>query len=315
MNRYYKFLLNLLVKILYFFKIKKLLVTKIKFDLGLNNILLIQGMNYDNITDIHKTECKVFSQNGEDGIINYLISKLGISRPNFVEIGVGNYTEANTRFLYDRFYPKGIIIDCEKDLEKKVSSNVNLWRGDLKIIEKNINSENINKIISENCNFDIDLFSIDIDGIDYWVIESLNLLNTKIFIAEYNSVFGPDIKVSVPNDLSFSRGKYHYSHLCYGMSFMALIKIMKKKNFYFIGSNNARNNAFFVSNKFDQKKYFPNIIIQENSFYTESNIRESRTQSNQLSYISGKNRIKKIKDCDVIDLNANNKKKKLHELF
>ena len=109
-------------KHLYFFKtlvsyrFNKNSSTNTKFDLGLNNILLIQGMNYDNITNIHKTECKVFSQNGEDGIINYLISKLGIPRPDFIEIGVGNYTEANTRFLYDRFYPKGIIIDCEKDL-------------------------------------------------------------------------------------------------------------------------------------------------------------------------------------------------------
>ena len=310
-----KKLLNFLIKFLFFLKIKKNFIRRIKFDLGLNNILLIQKSSYDDISDIQKAECKVFSQNGEDGIINYLLVKLGIIIPNFIEIGVGNYTEANTRFLYDRFYPKGIIIDCEKNLEKKVKNNTNFWRGNLIPIEININTKNINDIISKNCDFDVDVFSIDIDGIDYWIIDQLDCSNIKIFIAEYNPIYGPDVEVTVPNLVNFNRKSYHYSNLCYGMSLMALKNIMIKKNFYLIGTNSTKNNAFFISNKFKEDEYFPNIKIQNLDYYTDFNYRESRDKNNELNYISGKNRINEIKDCNVVDLKDNKKIKKISELI
>jgi len=310
-----KNLLNFLIKFLFFLKIKKNFITRIKFDLGLNNILLIQKSNYDHVSDIQKVECKVFSQHGEDGIINYLLVKLGIIRPNFIEIGVGDYTEANTRFLYERFYPKGIIIDCEKNLEEKIKRNINFWKGNLLPIEKNINTENINKVISKNCNFDVDLFSIDIDGIDYWIIDKLDFSNIKIIVAEYNPIYGPDLEVTVPNLENFNRRDYHYSNLCYGMSLMALKNIMIKKNFYLVGTNSTRNNAFFVSEKFKQNEYFPNIKIKNLDYYTDFNYRESRNQNNKLNYISGKNRINEIRDCNVVDLKGNSKTKKISELI
>ena len=126
-----KKILNFFIKFFYLLKIKKNFIRRIKFDLGLNNILLIQQSIYGKVSDIQQVECKVFSQHGEDGIINYLLVKIGIIRPNFIEIGVGDYTEANTRFLYDRFYPKGIIIDCEKNLKEKIISNTIFWKGSL----------------------------------------------------------------------------------------------------------------------------------------------------------------------------------------
>ena len=67
---------------------------------------------------------------------------------------------------------KGMIIDNETNLRKKVSRNVKLWKGDLTIIEKKIDSENILDIIKEN-NFgkNLDLLSLDIDGVDYWILK------------------------------------------------------------------------------------------------------------------------------------------------
>ncbi len=310
-----KYILSFFIEFLYFLRIKKNFIRRIKFDLGLNNILLFQKSNYHTASDIQEVECKVFSQHGEDGIINYLLFKMGIIRPNFVEIGVGDYTEANTRFLYDRFYPKGIIIDCEKNLKDKVKINTNFWKGSLLPIEKQINTKNINEIISSNCDFDVDLFSIDIDGIDYWIIDKLDLSSVKIFIAEYNPVYGSDMEVTVPNLENFNRKDYHYSNLCYGMSLIALKNIMIKKNFYLIGTNSTRNNAFFISEEFKQSEYFPNIKIKDLDYYTDFNYRESRDKNNKLTYISGKSCIKEIKECNVVDLKDNNKIKKISELL
>ena len=310
-----KNLLNFLIKLFYSLKIKKNFIRRIKFDLGLNNILLLQQSSYDKASDIQEVECKVFSQHGEDGIINYLLVKMGIIRPNFKEIGVGDYTEANTRFLYDRFYPKGIIIDCEENLKKKVMINTNFWKGNLLPIEKNIDTKNINGVIAKNCDFNVDLFSIDIDGIDYWIIDKLDLSNIKIFIAEYNPIYGAEMEVTVPNLENFNRKHYHYSNLCYGMSLMALNNIMIKKSFYFIGTNSTRNNAFFISEKFKQSEYFPNIKIKNLDYYTDFNYRESRDDKNKLNYISGNKRIGEIRDCQIIDLKDNNKIKKISELI
>ena len=76
---------------------------------------------------------------------------------------------------------------------------------------------------------DLDLFSLDIDGIDYWILNKLPNNFSKIAIIEYNPVFGWDMEVSVLNIDNFDRTKYHYSNLCFGMSLKAAIKIMENK--------------------------------------------------------------------------------------
>ena len=257
---------------------------------------------YNNIQDLNETEVKIFSQNGEDGIIDYLTQKLKIVNKNFVEIGVGNYRESNTRFLYNSYYCKGLIVDCIDGMEKKVKPYVNLWKGDLRICNKKINSENILDLLANNCDYEIDLFSIDIDGIDYWIIKKLKNNISKIFVAEYNPVFGPDLQISVPNIPGFERTKYHYSNLCYGVSLKALINLMDQKGYYFIGTNMQKNNAFFISKNFTKEYFFNEIKIKSLDSYTNSNIRESRDKNNQLSYLSGVKKIKEIVNCEVINL-------------
>jgi len=304
-----------LVRIFSNFKIKSNLINFIKYQLGISN-LISNSRNYDAFTDINQAENKIFSQNGEDGIIDYLIQKLEINKPNFVEIGIGEYVEANTRFLYDRFYPKGLVVDQVENLKKKVFSNINSWKGDLRVIESAVSSKNINKILNENCDFEIDVFSLDIDGVDYWIIDQLENNISKIFVSEYNSVFGDSLEVTIPNLENFNRSDYHFSNLCYGVSLKLLIKIMKKKNFYFIGTNLLKNNAFFISKDFPKDKYFPNIKIKELNYYTDSNVRESRDDNGNLNYLSGTKKIKQIKNCTVTDFfNNEPEEKKIVELI
>jgi hypothetical protein len=298
-------------------KIDKSIFDKLIFYIGLNQISENEKLYYD-VDNIQKVELKVFSQNGEDGIINFLLYKLKLipNSTNFVEIGVGNYRESNTRFLYNQFYPKGLIIDCLENMESKVKPYVNFWKGDLRICNTQINSENINEILKKHCNFEIDIFSLDIDSIDYWIINKIPKNISKIFVAEYNSTFGPDLKVSVPNINGFDRTKYHYSNLCYGMSLRALIDIMKTKNYYFIGTNIQKMNAFFISNDFKQEIYFKDIIINELKNYTNSNIRESRDKNGNLNFISGNDKLKEIVNCEVVNLeNENHNSCKIKDLI
>jgi hypothetical protein len=260
---------------------------------------------YEEVTDLNEIEVKIFSQNGEDGIIDYLVNSLKLNTKNFVEIGVGSYRESNTRFLYNKYHPKGLIVDFIDDMEKKVKPFVNLWKGDLRICNKQINSENILHTLNHNCDYKIDIFSIDIDSIDYWIIEKLNKRISKVFVAEYNPVFGSEIEVTVPNISGFERNKYHYSNLCYGMSLRALINLMDKKGYYFIGTNLQKINAFFILKDFKKEEFFKNIEIKSLDNYTNSNIRDSRDENYKLSYLSGDKKIKEIEECKVINLKDN----------
>ena len=277
---------------------------KVIFCIGKVQISL-NRTKYDEVEDLIETEVKIFSQNGEDGIIDYLIHKLNVVNKNFVEIGVGNYRESNTRFLYNRYHPKGFIIDYIDDMKSKVTKHVNFWKGDLRICNQKINSENIIDLLNKNCDYEIDLFSIDIDSIDYWIIKKLKKNISKIFVAEYNPVFGAELEVTVPNISGFERSKYHYSYLCYGMSLKALINLMDQKGYYFIGCNLQKINAFFISKEFKKEDFFKNIKIKSLGNYTNSNIRDSRDMNNDLNYLSGHKKFKEIEDCEVINLKDN----------
>jgi len=275
---------------------------KKRFMIGSSHILNMRK-SYPNIETLSDVDYKIFSQNGEDGIIDYLLKSLKIERPNFVEIGIGDYSESNTRFLFERNACRGLIVDCLDDLKAKVSKNIKLWRGDLTVIESIVNTENILEILITNkFQKDVDFFSLDIDGVDYWILEKLPPNFSKIVVVEYNSVFGNKKKITVPNINKFYRTDYHHSNLCFGMSLPAAIEVMQNKNFYFVGVNLMKNNAFFVSNDFPKHKFFKNLQIEELNKIEESNFRESRDIDGNLNYLSGTKRIKEISGCEVINL-------------
>ena len=298
-------MINKIKKIIFkkFFERKILLVGRSHF--------LNYRPKYKSLKNISDLDYKVFSQNGEDGIIDYLLFSLGITTPKFIEIGIGNYIESNTRYLFETTNSKGLIIDCIKNLKTEVLRNTKLWRGDLKIIEDFVDSKNINKILEENSfNKEIDLFSIDIDGVDYWVLKKLPSNFSKIIVAEYNSNFGYEHEVTVPNIKKFNRTKYHHSNLCFGASLKALINLLEKKNYTFVGTDISKLNAFFVSNLELNKISLDIPNKNDLQKFTNSNLRESRDKNGNLSYLSGNKKINEIKDCEIIDV-SNDKEKLL----
>jgi len=275
---------------------------EVNFKIGCSHFNMMKNF-YPNIKNFSETSYKVYSQNGEDGFIDYLLFSINVEKPKFIEIGIGTYKESNTRFLFERTSTEGLIIDSIKDLEKKVKKNVRFWKGDLNVVNETVNTENIIDILEKN-NFlnEVDLFSIDIDGIDYWILDKLPENFSKICVIEYNSVFGDELEITVPNKKNFIRKEYHFSHLCFGVSLRALIKKMDEKGFLFVGSNEFNNNAFFVQKKYENNL---NIDLPDTSNlkkFTNSNIRESRNKNGNLNYLKKEERLKAIENCEVINL-------------
>ena len=269
--------------------------------------------NLKNIKNLDDVSFKVYSQNNEDAILEYLILSLKLKNIKFIEIGTEDYSESNTRFIYEKYNCDGLIIDNTKNLTSKISKLLYIWKGNLRIEEEFVNKNNVNTLIDKHFpNKSVDIFSLDIDGVDYWILKELPDNLSKIIVAEYNPYFGPDLEVTVPYSDNFNRTEYHSSNLCFGMSLRALINLMENKGYSFIGSASLRCNAFFIKNEFKNLLSLEDIDTSNLKDYTNARFRENKT--NNFNYTAPEESINIIGECKVFNLRTN-KICKINQLF
>ncbi|HEY9876758.1 MAG TPA: hypothetical protein V6D12_25260 [Candidatus Obscuribacterales bacterium] len=249
--------------------------------------------------DIHKNEFQVYSQWGEDGIIQFLINKVPIEGKIFVEFGVENYLESNTRFLLQNNNWAGLVIDSLPENIKYIKNDQIYWRYKLKAECSFIDKDNINSILRKSgISGDIGLLSIDIDGNDYWVWEAIECVNPRIVICEYNSTFGYKRKVVIPYDKNFEISKAHFSYLYYGASIAALTDLAKKKGYELVGSNSNGCNVFFVRK--DLVGDLPIYSVEQ--AYIKAKFRNSRDEDGNLSFLDFEQRLNQISELPLYDL-------------
>lgn len=249
-------------------------------------------------TDFRKVGFKVFSQFDEDGIIQYLINSLPIKNKTFIEFGVENYEESNTRFLLLNDHWQGMVLDARASDISYIQRDKIYWQYDLRAKCAWITRENINALLRESgFGEDMGLLSIDIDGNDYWIWEAALSVRPLIVIVEYNSLFGLQ-PIAVPYKEDFDRTEAHYSNLYYGASLGALEHLAMKKGYLLLGSNVWGHNAFFV--RADIAGEFRSLELRE--AYVVSKFRESRDEGGRLTYLGGNDRIKLIQDMPVVQV-------------
>jgi hypothetical protein len=284
-------------------------ISSLKIALG--NIKIDQIKSKGIVGSLEEIEFKVFSQFGDDGIIQYLINNIDIPKKTFIEFGVQDYSESNTRFLLINNNWKGLIIDGSKEDMEKLKDNELYWRYNLTAVGMFVNKTNINDIFKTNgFEGEVGILSVDIDGNDYWIWEAIYAVNPIIVIVEYNSVFGKEHAITVPYDENFNRTKAHFSNLFWGASLKALKQLADKKGYLFIGCNSAGNNAYFIRS--DKIGRLNQMSIDKG--FVMSKFRESRDHDGNLTFVSDDARIKMIGDCDVFDL-GKNKICKINELI
>jgi len=248
---------------------------------------------------LREAEFAVFSQWGEDGIIEYLVSRIDVPVPTFVEFGVEDYRESNTRFLLSHRNWRGLVIDGSIEHVGSIRNSWLTWQHDLTATHAFVTAENINGLISAaGISGDIGLLSVDIDGNDYWVWKAISVVRPRIVICEYNGVFGPAAKVTVPYDPAFTRFQAHHSNQLWGASLNAFCDLAAAIGYVFVGSNTAGSNAFFVRE--DCAGRLRRLTAAEG--YMPSRFRDSRDEAGQLTFASGDDRLKLILDCQVVDL-------------
>jgi hypothetical protein len=249
-----------------------------------------------NIKALYETEFKVFSQWGDDGIIQYLINYLDIENEFFIEFGVEDYLESNTRFLLINDNWSGLVMDGSENNISKIKESVIYWKQDLIAKYAFITMENINQLISEeNIKGSIGLLHIDIDGNDYWIWKALKVVDPIIMILEYNSIFGYERAITIPYKSDFIASTAHHSYLYFGSSILSLCDLAEEKGYAFVGSNSAGNNAYFV--KKEHLKELKPLTAKEG--YVESKFRQSRDENGKLNYLRANKILESIKGMPV----------------
>jgi len=287
-------------------KLKQAISTILKINERLDEIKINQGILLTSFNEkkesrnLRDYEFKVFSQWGEDGIIQRLVEIIDIKNRTFIEFGVEDFFESNCRYLLMKDNWCGLVIDGSSSNMNRLKGSYFFWKHHLLALDAFITRDNINELLARS-GFDEDLgiLSVDLDGNDYHVLEKITFFRPRILICEYNSVFGATRKISVPYDENFMRTKKHYSNLYWGASLAAMTHLANTRGYSLVGTNTASNNAFYVRNDLLNDRLEALSVEQA---YSTSLYRESRDAEGRLTYVGAEDRLKMIKGMPVVNV-------------
>lgn len=280
----------------------------IQLDRKLDEIKMVQAsvlltlQQQKQSTRLSDYEFKIFSQWGEDGIIQFLINNIEIRNRTFIEFGVEDFFESNCRYLLMKDLWNGFVIDGSVANIQRLRSSYFYWKYPLQSKASFITCENVCSLLDES-GFDKDLgiLSVDVDGIDYHLLVALSGWNPRIIIVEYNSIFGVEKSVSVPYDAGFVRAKAHYSNLYYGASLLAFTNLLAERSYALVGVNTVGSNAFFVRRDLLNEKV---LEVSPQACFIYSSFREARDKNGRLTFMSAKKSRMVIDEMPLIDTSS-----------
>ncbi len=249
--------------------------------------------------DPERWEFSAFSQAGEDGWIQYLLHHSSVGPRTFVEFGVEDYQESNTRFLVEADMWRGLVIDASAEHIARIQSQDICWRRSIVAVSKFLTVDNVDDTIRHaGLSGDIGLLSIDVDGNDYWIWDAIQSVEPRIVVCEYNALFGPTATVTIPYAREFCRFDAHYSGLFFGASLAALESLATQKGYALIGCNRFGSNAFFVRESAlgrlrrstSQRAFRPPVF------------RQSRDQQGRLTFLDIPRSVELIGEMEVHDV-------------
>ena len=206
-----------------------------------NALSVLSQRNQPDLTDIHLREFRVFSQNGEDGIIYDLVRFLKPT-PYFVSIGGGEGWSSNTRLWWEVFGWSGVIFEADLTTFNELSLRQKR-RKRVTAAHATVKPETVNALLeSNNVPEEFGILDIDIDGQDYWVWKALSeKWRPHIICCEYNSDFGNEDLVVEKQDNDVAE-----MTSTWGASIRALEALGREKGYDLVYAEMTGLNAFFL---------------------------------------------------------------------
>lgn len=196
----------------------------------------------DKLTGLTRFEYRLFSQNGEDGVLAEICRRLAITAGSFVEFGVQSGREGNCVFLADVMGWSGLFIEMDPNLyralERKYHANPNVTT-----LRRAVTPDNVQDLFElGGVPEDLDILSIDVDGYDFWIWRAIDRFRPKVVIIEYNSSLDTNRRLVQPPDAPFGwTGTDRY-----GASLGALVGLGTQKHYRLVHTELTGVNAFFV---------------------------------------------------------------------
>ena len=205
----------------------------------------------DQRTALLRSESRLFSQNGEAGLLLHIFSKIGVTDRRLIEFGIGNVEKCNSTNLVLSFGWSGLLIDgADGSIDQSRRFHEAHARVDssrVQIVQAWIEPETINALFAQHgFSEEIDLLSVDIDGNDYWVWKAIEEVRPRVVMIEYNACFGTDEIAITQYDRKFDRYRLHPFGWYNGASLAAFERLGQRKGYVMIGCDSTGLNAFFV---------------------------------------------------------------------
>jgi hypothetical protein len=198
-------------------------------------------------------EFRCFSQNGEDGILLYIFSLIGATDRRAVELGAGDGVECNAANLIINHGWTGLLVDGSRRAVSRgrrfYARCRTTWVWPPTLVEAWITAENVNEIVAgSGFGGEMDLLSVDVDGMDYWIWRALTAAQPRVVVIEFNDIWGTEATVTVPYRPEF-RAEFRDGLPDYaGASLGAMVKLGREKGYRLVGCQSYGFNAFFVRN-------------------------------------------------------------------
>lgn len=270
-------------------------------DIKINQGRILAGLNYDRRHNrLSDYEFKVFSQWGEDGIIQHLITHLDIASRTFIEFGIEDFSESNCRFLMMKDRWHGYVIDRSEVNINRLRSSYYFWRYPLAAHAAFVSRENVDALLHQS-GFGMapGLLSVDLDGVDWHVLDALRHWRPSILVVEYNEVFGFDRAVSVPYKPAFARTSAHFSNLYWGASLSAFAHLANGMGMALVGVNGAGSNAFFVRRELLNERVTETTV---EACRSPASFADSRDAAGQFTFMRGAARRAAIANMPLVDV-------------
>ena len=235
--------------------------------IGRMNMALSRGAATSSLRHIDLTrpetwEFSGFSQNGEDGIIDVLTSQIHTRNRYFIEIGASDGLENNSSWLALASKYSGLMIEGDPATAAWGKYLICPHNYGVEYVSMFVNSKTIPHLLELAAYKDPDVFSLDIDSIDYYIAKTVLEagFHPKIFVVEYNSAFGPDQSLTVKYRDDFHMVNEYGKSLYYGCSLAAWRKLFSDFGYKFVSVDLRGINAFFIDPKAFDATFVDKIV-------------------------------------------------------
>ena len=199
-----------------------------------------------------------------------MFSTLGTTTKCCVEICAGNGAECNTANLIVNHGWQGWLVDGDA---RNVQLGTAFFRsfGEINVfppryIQAWITRDGVNALLAQHgCTGEVDLLSLDLDGVDYWIWEALDAISPRVVVLEYQNILGPERSWTVPYADNFNARNYPMTGdnpNFAGASLLAFVRLAHRKGYRLVGTNRSAYNAFFVRDGLGEAQ-LPAVTVAE----------------------------------------------------